>query len=132
MKPLLLPLLACPACRGELRFSALEELPQDEKREISEGRLACQRCGAEYPLEAGVPRLGAALGLKARRTRDDFAFEWKRYPGSLPEDEAVLLAESQLPAEAFRGKRVLDAGCGMGRYSVVALSLGAEVVALDL
>src|SRR5208282_1928934 len=58
--------------------------------------------------------------------------EWERYPGSLPEDERVFLEETQIPAANFRGKLVLDAGCGMGRYAIVALSLGAEVVAMDL
>jgi SAM-dependent methyltransferase len=32
----------------------------------------------------------------------------------------------------LRGKRILDVGCGAGRFSEVALSLGAEVVALDM
>ncbi|TPW16788.1 MAG: methyltransferase family protein, partial [Elusimicrobia bacterium] len=66
------------------------------------------------------------------KTRDGFAWEWKRYPGSLKEDERVFLEECQLRASDFKGKRVLDAGCGMGRYALVALSLGAEVVAVDL
>ncbi len=32
-----------------------------------------------------------------------------------------------IPRDQFAGKMVLDAGCGMGRYSAVALAPGAEV-----
>lgn len=99
-----------------------------------EGRLACAGCGREYPVSAGVPRLvaGEARDPKVVKTRDSFAWEWSRYPGALPEDQRVFLEEIQLQASDFKGKLVLDAGCGMGRYSCVVLSLGAEVVALDI
>jgi SAM-dependent methyltransferase len=66
------------------------------------------------------------------RTRERFAWEWERYPGALEEDRAVFLEETQLPAQAWKGRLALDVGCGMGRYARVALSLGAEVVAFDL
>lgn len=133
MKLSLLPLLASPCCRADLKFSVIAETPL-EGVEIEDGRLSCTACRREYPIVSGIPRLalGEDLDPDAVRTRDDFAYEWLRYPGSLQEDERVFLEEAQLPREAFYGKRVLDAGCGMGRYSVVALSLGAEVVALDL
>lgn len=65
-------------------------------------------------------------------TQERFGFEWMNYPGTLPEDEEIFLAETQIPAGEWRDKRVMDAGCGMGRYSRVAHKLGAEVVALDL
>ena len=133
MKRSLLPRLSCPQCGGDIRFSQIEKFPLTEKDDVLDGQLACAKCAAPYELSRGVPRLVMGrLGSLARKTRDAFAFEWSRYPGSLPEDEPILLEESQSPASAFRGKSVLDAGCGMGRYSVVALSLGAEVVALDL
>jgi SAM-dependent methyltransferase len=129
----LLRLLACPECGGELVFAALGHMPLTDSSEIYDGTLACKVCRRQYALEEGVPRLASAgLVRAARKTRDAFAFEWSRYPGSLPEDNLIFLEEVQLPASAFAGKLVLDAGCGMGRYSVVALSLGAEVVALDL
>ena len=34
-------------------------------------------------------------------------------------------------AESFKGSHVLDVGCGSGRFAEVALSLGANVTALD-
>lgn len=133
MKLGLLPFLACPSCRGALKFASLETFPRHDA-EVESGTLACVRCGQEYAVRDGIPRLRppGELGRDAAKTRAAFGWEWLRYPGSLPEDEAVFLEEVQLAPEAFAGKAVLDAGCGMGRYSAVALKLGAEVVAIDM
>lgn len=65
-------------------------------------------------------------------TQKRFGFEWMHYPGPLPEDKKIFLSETQIASEEWQGKRVLDAGCGMGRYSRIAHELGATVVALDL
>lgn len=133
MRLSLLPYLASPCCRASLKFSGVDRLPQSDAADVEEGALACLSCKREYPIIGGVPALTAgARESKVIKTRDSFAWEWSRYPGSLPEDESVFLEETQLSREQFKGKLILDAGCGMGRYSVVALSLGAEVIALDL
>lgn len=132
MKLSLLNRLVSPCCGVALRFAALAELPA-EAAEIDEGALACASCARQYPIEAGVPRLAQAQeDARVVKTRDSFAWEWKRYPGSLEEDEPIFLEESQLAPDDFRGKLVLDAGCGMGRYAKVALAFGADVAACDL
>lgn len=133
MKLSLLPVLACPACRGPLKFAALDSFPRHDQ-EVESGTLACTRCAAEYPVTDGIPRLRPpdALHRDAAKTRAAFGWEWLRYPGSLPEDEAIFLEEVQLPKDQLAGKLILDAGCGMGRYSKVATRLGGEVVAVDM
>lgn len=133
MKAPLLAWLRSPCCAAELKFAELGQFPRTDELDIEEGRLACTQCKREYPLVGGVPRLLAAEAAgRTAKTRDSFSWEWERYPGSRPEDETVFLEETQLTLDQLRGKLVLDAGCGMGRYSVVALRLGAEVVALDM
>lgn len=133
MRTTLLPLLACPDCAGELRFAALEAHPRPDAW-LESGTLACAACRREFPIENGIPRLypKGSLASGVRRTQTSFAWEWLRYPGSLPEDKPIFLEETQLPAEAFQDRLTLDAGCGMGRYSRVARSLGATVVSFDL
>ena len=43
-----------------------------------------------------------------------------------------FLANVDLPAEFFRGRRCVDIGCGSGRWTYALAELGAEVVAVDL
>ena len=133
MRLALLPLLACPVCGGDLRFAEVETHPRLDD-DVREGSLSCAACRRAYPIRAGIPRLRPPedVPADAEKTRESFGWEWLRYPGSRPGDEAVFLEETMIPREAFAGKLVLDAGCGMGRYSAVACSLGAEVVAADM
>jgi SAM-dependent methyltransferase len=69
---------------------------------------------------------------EAAKTRESFGWEWLRYPGSRDLDEGVFLEETMIARDEFKDKLVLDAGCGMGRYSAVARALGAEVIAVDM
>ncbi len=133
MKLSLLGILACPICGGDLKFAVLETYPRHEN-EIDEATLACVLCDQEYLVTGGVPRLRPPdpVARATAKTRAAFGWEWLRYPGSLPGDKETFLEETMLPPQEFAGKLVLDAGCGMGRYSAVALSLGAEVVAVDM
>lgn len=133
MRLALLRLLACPACEGELKFASLEKFPAPDA-DIESGALGCKACSREYPIRDGVPRLRPPdpAGRDAEKTRSAFGWEWLRYPGSRPGDRAVFLEETMIPPEEFAGRLALDAGCGMGRYAAVALSLGAEVVAVDM
>ncbi len=128
MRKRCLDFVCCPECSGRL------EIISDETAEfIEKGFLRCQGCARVYPITDGIPRLLpiAQTGEWSDETRDAFSREWLNYPGALPEDERTLLEEAQLDYKAWKGKQVLDAGCGMGRYTMVALSLGAEVIALD-
>jgi SAM-dependent methyltransferase len=133
MKLSLLPLLACPVCGAGLKFAALDRDPRREG-DVESGRLACTRCRLEYPIRDGIPRLRPPdeVPADAAKTRESFGWEWLRYPGSREIDKPTFLEETMIPSETFAGKLVLDAGCGMGRYSAVALGLGAEVVAVDM
>ena len=132
MKLALLSLLACPVCGADLKFASLDRDPRHG--DVEEGALACTRCRLEYPIRGGIPRLRPPddVPADAKKTRASFGWEWLRYPGSRDIDKPTFLEETMLPPEAFAGKLVLDAGCGMGRYSAVALGLGAEVVAVDM
>lgn len=133
MKLHLTTLLACPSCRSDLAYESLQDHPR-EGEEIEEGALACRKCRRQYPIRDGIPELYPPEELDARvlKTAESFGWEWLRYPGSRPEDRGLFLEETQLAEEEWEGRVVLDAGCGMGRYTRVALSLGAEVVSFDL
>lgn len=133
MRISLLAFLACPVCGADLKFSSLRDFPRHDEP-VEEAMLACVSCKLEFPVTGGIPRLCPPQEVSARadKTRRSFGWEWLRYPGSRPQDRAVFLEETMIAAEEFSGKLVLDAGCGMGRYSAVARELGAEVVAVDM
>jgi SAM-dependent methyltransferase len=77
---------------------------------------------------------------RQRQTLASFDYQWRCLPdgeGMLSDawfNEHVADIVSELTGIApawFRGKRVLDAGCGGGRWSVGLLRLGAHVTAVD-
>jgi len=77
----------------------------------------------------------ADLGLEID-TSDFYSSLWKRFDREVLVNEAVRLLERRLPpdilAEHVKGKRVLDMGCGSGRYALALAAAGAgEVVAID-
>lgn len=87
------------------------------------------------PLREALLGRGEASGFDAKQveTALSFGFEWHRFPEMYAEWEKQFLDYMQPhPAEFFRGKRILDAGCGNGRFAYYATKYGAEVWAIDL
>ncbi len=130
MKPRLLELLVCPACKGELTLR-----PESTSRgEIETGTLACASCSASYPILRGIPRF-VGQGAYA----ESFGDEWHRFR-TVQLDSANGTTESRdgfalktgLRADGVRGRLVLDDGVGAGRYAEVMARWGAEVVGVDL
>jgi SAM-dependent methyltransferase len=82
---------------------------------------------------------GRRTGLE-EQTKSSFDFQWEHMPAgtALPSDasfmrelERELPRAVAVPRDWFNGKRVVDVGCGVGRYSYGLLQLGAEVTACD-
>ncbi len=94
----------------------------------------CGHCGASYPIVGGVPRFVAEEFYSG-----SFGFQWNRF-GRTQLDSAngstrsrdTFLQKTQWRLSDVSGKRVLDAGCGMGRFAEVAADAGAEVHGVDL
>lgn len=125
MKRRILDILACPRCRGDL----LLETTKIACGEVKEGVLRCAKCQSGFPIVRFIPRF-----VRSDTYVDSFSFEWKTYRklqfGRESEDSFVL--RTKFTQEELKGKLVLDAGCGSGRYIDVALKWGAEVVGFDL
>lgn len=106
--------LRCPDCRRRLT-------PADHY-----GRLECPNCRRGYPVAGGIPRFVGQEHLAS------FGLQWNRYEVAHDsEDRATFQAKTGFSLRELRGKRVLDAGCGGGRYSKVAGESGANVLAAD-
>jgi SAM-dependent methyltransferase len=127
-------MLRCPACRGNL------ELNGDEG-------FICPHCKLDYPVIDGIPRMllpemreamekkeeASEVAGRQAATAESFGFEWSHFSEMRKEWEQNFL-DYMYPREPgfFRGKRVLDAGCGNGRHAYYAARYGAEVWAVDL
>ncbi|MBI4489898.1 MAG: methyltransferase domain-containing protein [Deltaproteobacteria bacterium] len=160
MRYRLLDLLACPHCREPFALEAFECAVGHRGEEEVEQGLLKSACGAWYPIVDGVPViLPNALNIysqfavryrallpewtfsqeeiaqferEKRKTQESFGFEWTVYSAVHEERDRAYALEGGLTPEYFRGKLVLDAGCGYGRHTRVVQQFGAEVVGLDL
>lgn len=112
-------LLACPKC--------------GESLEAKSGALHCSS-GHAFPIVDGIPRFTPPSSYA-----DSFGFEWTAFPKlqldteTSRESEETFRAKTGLGPDHIRGKSVLDAGCGMGRFSHVAARWGAKrIVGVDI
>ena len=68
-----------------------------------------------------------------KSTKESFAYQWLRYDvESEEEDREIFLCDSQLSEMELENKLILDAGCGMGRYTRIAGAMGGEIFGVDL
>jgi SAM-dependent methyltransferase len=135
-EPLILDLLRCPACGGA---TALDAQVQAGDGHVMEGELRCLGCAARFPIRGGIPRMmPAALAAGVAETVDAFGWQWQQASRILKDprfsaDEVFLDFIHPVPREWFRDKVVLDAGCGLGRFTAASARFGAKlVVAVDL
>lgn len=64
---------------------------------------------------------------KDKGSTDRFGYEWKNYPTIIPEYEMQFLKwVYPLNKEFFKNKKILDAGCGIGRNSFWPLTYGSK------
>src|SRR5262249_43090279 len=118
--------LRCPGCGGSL---VLDPLAAERERLPSEG---CFRCGGGGRGEPGGGG-GARVPPRSPRGAASVAGPWERYDVQDPsEDREVFRAKTDFAASDLRGRLVLDAGCGSGRYAAVAAGFGAQVAAVDV
>jgi SAM-dependent methyltransferase len=105
----------------------------DDHKDVPDADLRCPACGAIYPILRSIPRFVP----KANYT-DNFGLQWNRFRQTQLDSHLGLtisrdrfVMQTGWSVESLKGASVLDAGCGAGRFAEVALSLGAEVYAID-
>lgn len=131
MQTKLLEVLACPNCLNKLSC-----LPSQvgANQEIDSGTLECSGCGRTFPIELGIPRF-----VESDNYSSSFGYQWNTFKS----EQLDSLNGTSLSAERFysetawtgewlRGKWILDAGCGAGRFLDVASGAGCEVVGVDI
>lgn len=104
--------LVCPECRN-----TLEWLPE---------QVRCANCRRTWPVIEGIPRFVTSQHLES------FGRQWTKYEVAHDdEDRATFQAKTGLRLADLKNLKILDAGCGGGRYSKVCGESGAEVFGAD-
>jgi SAM-dependent methyltransferase len=104
--------LRCPACGSNIRLNS--------------DQVECSACNQSYPIVAGIPRFTGDEHLAS------FGRQWNKYEVAHDdEDRATFQAKTGMTLGELKGLRVLDAGCGGGRYSKVCGEAGATVIGAD-
>jgi ubiquinone/menaquinone biosynthesis C-methylase UbiE len=111
---------------------------------VDGGSLLARGSGRRYPVVRGIPRLlpEGGTGADAASTRAAFERQWRHYArlprifGKAPAEMARNLTNarigSRIGPDWYRGRWVLDAGCGHGRYLRAFADLGATAVGVDV
>ncbi len=108
----LVAILRCPACHNGLRMNA--------------DRIECSACKESRPVIDEIPRFTDDQHLAS------FGRQWNKYEVAHDdEDRATFQAKTGIALGDVKGQRVLDAGCGGGRYSKVCGEAGANVIGAD-
>jgi SAM-dependent methyltransferase len=101
--------------------------------EVLEGHLECTSCHATIPIVGSLPRF-----VPSESYASTFGFQWNRFDriqidkfmhNDLSRDR--FYATTGWPAR-LEGQRILEAGCGAGRFTQLALETGAEIFSFDL
>jgi len=101
--------------------------------EVESGQLVCERCARAYPITSFVPRFAPAENYAG-----SFGLQWNRFrqtqldshSGQPISRERFFRQTGWLPDDLV-GKVVLDVGCGADRFAEIAVSCGANLIALD-
>src|SRR2546427_732692 len=130
MKTAALDIFVCPGCKGTLDLRTVAR----DGREVLEDSLTCRGCGAEYAVTRGVPRFVDRSAYAA-----SFGFQWNWFRtvqldsvNGTAESERTLYNTTGWTGEDYRGRLVLDAGVGAGRFAEIVAKKGGQVVGVDL
>lgn len=132
MRESFLDRLVCPECHQALECRPAEVAPDGD---IVSGELRCPGCGERYRIANGIPRFVPAENYGA-----SFGYQWNKFRGEqidslqgIQQSERRLRTETSWEPDWLRGKWILDAGCGAGRFlEVTSRTEGCEAVGVDI
>ena len=122
--------LVCPYCHGNLLIA--EQPWNPDVQSIVNATLRCQCCASTFPVIGSIPRF-----VPASNYAESFGFEWAKHTRTqLDSANGTTISRDRFFREtgwnkSLVGQRILEVGCGAGRFTEIALSTGADIVSLD-
>jgi SAM-dependent methyltransferase len=110
--------------------------PRHGSRLQAAGEGTSLRCddGCSFPVANGIPRI-----VESERYASAFGWQWNKFRRTqLDSHTGTTVSQDRLTRclggnlSVVRGRSVLEAGCGAGRFTEVLLGAGAEILACDL
>lgn len=129
MKEHLVELFRCPKCSAG--FDLIRE--ERENGEIKKGLLSCLSCNTRYPIVNYIPRF-----VDNDNYARGFGFQWNRHArAQLDRFNGTTISTDRFYSstrwdrETLKDLKILEAGCGAGRFTEVMLAAGLEVFSVD-
>lgn len=111
----------CPSCeRGTLNHV--------------DGAMVCPSCNKVFPILDDIPRIGSF-----ETVNDSFGYQWNIFRrtqfdsnSGLPVSrDRIYSITSWTPQTSLKGERLLEAGCGSGRFTEILQETGADIYSFD-
>ncbi|HEX3377095.1 MAG TPA: methyltransferase domain-containing protein [Candidatus Acidoferrales bacterium] len=123
--------LRCIGCGAPLRAEYAS--PPQKSESIEDGQLICTSCGRVFPIVRSIARF-----VPSEDYAQSFGYQWNYFDKTQLDSHMGndlsrerFFATTQWP-QKMEGQVILEAGCGMGRFTQIALETGAEIVSFDL
>src|SRR6266851_5169569 len=121
----------CLGCGAPLHAEAAASAQNNG--DITEGLLACSSCGRTFPIVRSIPRY-----VPSEDYAHSFGYQWNYFDKTQLDSHMGndlsrerFFATTQWP-QKMDGQVILEAGCGMGRFTQIALETGDELFSFDL
>lgn len=125
----ILTFLVCPKSGQNLLLK--DEITKDGR--IQSGNLVSEDGKIKYEIVNYIPRF-----VEKSNYADNFGMQWNKFRktqldsfSKVPISEDRFWKSTGWKNESLKGNIILDAGCGSGRFSEIALKAGATIIAID-
>jgi SAM-dependent methyltransferase len=124
-------LLRCIRCGAPLQAEAA--VSSQNNGSITEGQLTCTSCNRVFPIVRSIARF-----VTDEEYAHSFGYQWNYFDKTQLDSNMGnelsrerFFATTQWPTK-MEGQMIMEAGCGMGRFTQIVLETGAELFSFDL
>lgn len=112
--------LKCPICHSDLK----------KEKDI----ITCKSCKKKYVIDKGIIKMDLNDDFLTKKVKKTYDFGWNKWRGFRNEyTKEFFSMVKPLKKEDFKGKVIVDLGCGQGRFTKILADCSAkEIIAIDI